>query len=218
MIEHRTSWDAVLWDFNGTLLDDVSLSVRSVNALLSARGLPLLTIESYQGVFGFPISEYNRAIGFDLDTESMEEISDQFHVEYMRGLPEMGLHEDVVPVLETFRTAGIRQYVLSAMEEERLRGAIERLGITAFFDAIYGLGDLLGHSKVERGRELLRDQRIDPARAIMIGDTDHDAEVACELGTDVALVAQGHQAADRLRLVTDRVYERLSDIDLVPCA
>lgn len=211
-MERRASWTAVLWDFNGTLLDDVSLSVRSVNALLVARGLPALTVSAYREVFGFPISEYNRAIGFDLEAESMETISDQYHVEYMRGLPEMGLHKDVRDTLEAFRDAGARQFVLSAMEEVRLRGAVEALGISPFFEAVYGLGDLLGHSKIDRGRELLRDHRIDPARSLMIGDTDHDAEVAHALGTDIALVAQGHQSADRLRTVTDAVYERLTDL------
>ena len=208
----KTRWNTVLWDFNGTLLDDVTLSVSSVNALLAARGLPSLTVPAYRQVFGFPISEYNRAIGFDLEAESMETISDQYHVEYMRGLPEMGLHQDVRKALTTFREAGVRQFVLSAMEEGRLRGAIEALGIGAFFEAVYGLGDLLGHSKIDRGRELLSDHRIDPARALMIGDTDHDAEVALELGTDIALVAQGHQSADRLRTVTDAVYEHLADL------
>ena len=210
-MECRTPWTAVLWDFNGTLLDDVSLSVSSVNALLARRGLPSLTVTAYREVFGFPISAYNRAIGFDLEAESMETISDQFHVEYMRGLPEMTLHRDVPEALEAFRASGLRQFVLSAMEEKRLRGAIEALGIGSFFDAVYGLGDLLGHSKVARGRELLRDHRIDPAQALMIGDTDHDAEVARELGTQVALVAQAHQSAARLCTVTAAVYDRLSD-------
>ena len=211
-MKRHTPWTAVLWDFNGTLLDDVSLSVNSVNALLIKRGLPSLTVPAYREVFGFPISAYNQAIGFDLEAESMETISDQFHVEYMRGLPSMSLHDDVPETLTFFREAGLRQFVLSAMEEERLRGAIEVLGISSYFDAVYGLGDLLGHSKVERGRELLRDHRIDPAHALMIGDTDHDAEVAGELGTHIALIAQGHQSATRLRTVTDSVYERLADL------
>jgi phosphoglycolate phosphatase len=203
--------DAVIWDFNGTLIDDTPLAVESVNRMLSRRGLPSLRMDEYRRVFGFPLADYYRRIGFDLSCETMSGLADEFHDAYVPGLPDCPLHEGVVALLRRIQHKGIAQFVLSAMEESTLVEALRALGIDGFFGAIHGLDHRLADSKIERGRELLGAHGIDPERALLIGDTDHDADVAAALGTSVALVARGHQAAERLRKVGP-VFEGFADL------
>ncbi len=93
------------------------------------------------------------------------------------------------------RQAGVAQFVLSAMEEVTLKAAVRRLGIDRYFRGVYGRGDRLADSKVARGKELFQHFNIAAEGTLLIGDTDHDAEVGCALGTSVVLVAQGHQSA-----------------------
>ena len=202
--------EVVIWDFNGTLIDDVDPVVRSVNVQLAKRGLPLLTIERYREVFGFPVADYYWVIGFDPEVESMSELSAEFHDAYAPGLMECPLHDGVADALVAFRNAGLRQFVLSAMEEALLRSAVDRLGIAGFFDAVYGLAHLEADSKISRGRELLADHDVGPESALLIGDTDHDAEVADALGVSVVLIAQGHQAAARLEATGRGVLDGLT--------
>lgn len=204
--------EAVVWDFNGTLIDDVDLVVRSVNAQLARRELPRLTVERYRDVFGFPVADYYRRIGLDTDREPMSELSAEFFEAYTPGLPSCPLHDGVRRALAALGDAGVRQFVLSAMEERMLSATIEHLGIDGFFAAVYGLSHLEGDSKVERGRELLASFAIRPDSAILIGDTDHDAEVAQALGISVALIAGGHQSAARLRATGCPVYESFPDL------
>jgi len=206
--------DTVIWDFNGTLIDDVGPVVQSVNKQLEARGLPALSLERYRDVFGFPVADYYRTIGLDPDAESIDSLSEEFHTAYVPMLMDCPLHDGVVEGLEAFRDAGVRQFVLSAMEEEALRAVVGRLGIAEFFEAVYGLGDLNADSKVSRGRELLRDHRIEPRGAVMIGDTDHDAEVAEALGLGIVLVAGGHQSESRLRATGHRVLASACALDV----
>ena len=60
--------DRVIWDFNGTILDDVDTGIEAVDVLLAKYGLPeLKTRERYYEVFGFPIIDYYRRIGFDFE-------------------------------------------------------------------------------------------------------------------------------------------------------
>jgi phosphoglycolate phosphatase len=209
--------DTVIWDFNGTLIDDVDPVVRSVNTQLEARGLPQLTLERYRQVFGFPVADYYRRIGLDSGAESIDSLSDEFHTVYVPMLMDCPLHDGTLEALEMFRSAGARQFVLSAMEEAALRAVVEHLGIAGFFEAVYGLGHLNADSKISRGHELLRDQDIDPRGAVMIGDTDHDAEVAEALGLGVVLVAGGHQSESRLRATGYHVLSsaRAIDVDLL---
>jgi len=203
---------AVIWDFNGTLVDDTALAVRSINVQLSRRGLPLLTVDSYRAVFGFPMTEYYRRLGFDLEVEMLEGLADGFHETYLPGLPECSLHEGVVELLVAMSGAGLSQFVLSAMEEGALRAAIERLGIDHHFTGVYGLGNRLADSKVARGKELLQQFHLRGAETMLIGDTDHDAEVGCALGLSVSLVAQGHQSAERLRATGSPVHSDFREL------
>jgi len=203
--------DAVIWDFNGTLVDDVELVVRSVNVQLAKWGLPLLTVDRYREVFGFPVKAYYQEIGFDLETESMSDLSAEFVNVYVAGLMKCPPHDGVPDALVQFRNVGRRQFVLSAMEERLLLKTIEHLGIADFFDAIYGLAHLRADSKLSRGRQLLGDHDIRPETTLLIGDTDHDAEVADALGVSAVLIAQGHQSEARLRRAGHPVYRSVRD-------
>jgi len=203
---------AVIWDFNGTLIDDVALAVRSINVLLSRRGLRPLSLDSYRRLFGFPMEEYYRRLGFDLSVETMTGLADEFHEAYLPGLPECRLHDGTRELLEHLRGGGASQFVLSAMEEGSLRAAIEHLEIASYFTDVCGLEDRLAGPKTARGRKLFERLGISGEDVLLIGDMDHDAEVGSTLGISVALVAQGHQAEERLRAAGCRVFRTFQEL------
>ena len=61
---------SVIWDFNGTILDDVELATGSMNELLRRRNLPPIDKATHRRVFRFPVSDYYRSLGFDINIES----------------------------------------------------------------------------------------------------------------------------------------------------
>lgn len=208
----RRKLESVIWDFNGTLIDDLDHVVHSVNVQLAKRELPQLTKESYRSIFGFPVEDYYRRVGFNLETESMADLSSEFFATYGPGLKNCPLHNGVIETLQRFKSIKLRQFVLSAMEEKMLRAMIEHLGIYGHFDGVYGLAHLKGDSKVSRGRDLLLDFEIDPGTTLLIGDTDHDAEVAKALELSVVLISRGHQSSERLRETGCAVYESYREL------
>lgn len=59
-------FDTVLWDWNGTLLDDAALCCELLNTMLARHGYaPVGSMEAYRQVFCFPIETYYRRAGFD---------------------------------------------------------------------------------------------------------------------------------------------------------
>ena len=203
---------SIIWDFNGTLIDDLDAVVASVNTQLVRRGLPVLTSSEYREVFGFPVEAYYRRIGLEFESETMADLAADFFAEYTPRLMRCSLHDGVTDVLETLAGARVRQFVLSAMEEGMLRSMLRHAGIEGFFEGIYGLADQKAASKITRGEELLRDLGIDPTAALLIGDTDHDAEVGVALGVSTILVARGHQAEGKLRAANERVLGDIRDL------
>ena len=200
----------VLWDFNGTVLDDVDVGIKAINVLLSRRNMKTLdSLEDYHAHFGFPIIDYYRKLGFDFEKEPYSEIAVEWVAEYNRFVCGAGLCPGVREAFDSFRMAGARQIIFSASEIGMLRGQLEELGISDAFDEVLGCDNIEAHGKTEIGIEWIKREK--PNRAILIGDTQHDAESAREMGIECVLVACGHQSDGELRKLSVPVFETLSD-------
>lgn len=206
------SLPSIVWDWNGTLLNDVDLSVSSINVLLKQRSLPVLTKSRYLEIFTFPVRDYYETAGFDFTTEEFEIPAMEYINIYESRVNDCSLHEDAFEVLKLFKEKGYRQFVLSAMHQQMLEKTLEHNGILHFFEAVAGLNDHYAVSKAERGIQLLSQAGINSGKTWMIGDTIHDNEVAAELGIRCVLVAGGHQSENRLRSTGTFVISRLKEL------
>ena len=202
---------SVIWDWNGTLLDDVEICIASINRLLARRELPAMTVDRYRKVFTFPVQRYYEEMGFDFTAESFADVAVEYHDAYEELVPGANLHGDAMAALDQLRDGGALQVVLSALEEQRLRNELRVRSIDHYFTHVYGLSDLHARSKSERGRELLEAIGSNGAGCWMIGDTDHDAEVAESIGVQCILVSCGHHSEGRLRSTGARVVANLTE-------
>ncbi len=201
----------IIWDWNGTLLDDTQAGVNAVNGMLAARGLPLIDVPYYRDVFGFPVKDFYRTIGFRLNEENWDEMAREFHTRFLADTT-LRLHDCAVATLAFFQQAGASQSILSASEQGILDATLGAYGIAHFFAGVFGVDNLYGHSKRDIGRALLRRLALEPAATLLIGDSLHDHEVAHDLGTACLLVAQGHQSRERLLRSGAPVLDSLSEV------
>ncbi|MFA5815041.1 MAG: hypothetical protein WC865_05425 [Bacteroidales bacterium] len=72
MEKHPFSYRHIIWDWNGTLLDDKWLCIESICTLLLDRNLPPIDEEKYARIFRFPVKEYYQEAGFDFIHEPFE--------------------------------------------------------------------------------------------------------------------------------------------------
>lgn len=200
-------YDHVIWDWNGTLLDDVELVVDIMNGLLAPRRLPSLDVGRYHEVFTFPVADYYARLGFDLVAEPFEELAIEFMSGYLSRWPEAMLRSGALDALERVAGRGVGQSMLSAAERSLLEEATTHFGVAAFMSHRVGIDDHHAVSKLEHGRAHLAD--LDADRVLLVGDTEHDAEVAAELGIECALIEGGHMSGARLRATGLPVYATL---------
>ena len=79
-------YTAVIWDFNGTIADDIDLGIGAVNKMLAERGLPILsTREEYRAKLRFPIKDYYADLGFDFSKEPYEKLAHEWIALYNAG-------------------------------------------------------------------------------------------------------------------------------------
>lgn len=200
----------IIWDWNGTLLDDTQACVNSVNKMLSDRNLPLLTIERYRDIFGFPVSEFYREIGFVLENEDWDAMAVQFHDLFLAD-SSTRLHDAARYTLETCNCRGISQSVLSASKQSILDEMLCEYDLKYLFAFIRGISNLYGDSKMTMGRKLVEEIGVPRDEIIIIGDSLHDYEVAADLNIACVLIAGGHQSYERLATAGVQVLPSLDD-------
>ncbi|MBQ8762890.1 MAG: HAD family hydrolase [Clostridia bacterium] len=187
----------IIWDWNGTLLNDIGASLASVNDMLAARGREPIDIDYYKECIGVPIIKFYEKV-FDMENEDYSLIIKQYNEGYLRHLKDFGLTEGAVEALEYFRKNGAKQVIVSSSNNEQLCRNAEKYGVSDYFDEMLGAGDYFAGSKIERARDYLRKNNAENDEILVIGDLEHDAEMADTLGADCILLTSGHEHPKRL--------------------
>ena len=199
----------IIWDWNGTLLNDIGASLASVNDMLAMRGREPIGIDYYRECIGVPIIRFYEKV-FDLPNEDYSIIIKQYNNGYLYHLKDCGLSENAVEVLDYFARKGVKQAIVSSSNNEQLYANVRKYGIFDRFEAVLGAADYFAGSKIERAVEYL--SKSEGYRALVVGDLEHDAEMAAELGADCVLITSGHENRQRLYSANARVISDLREL------
>ena len=195
--------ELIIWDWNGTILDDAGVCRQIANIMLAERGIPTLPdMDAYRAVFGFPIKSYYERMGyrFGPGDEPYETVADEFIVLYDELYRNAVLRPGIVPFLDRLNAAGYRQVLLSATRYDQLVAQVAAFGdVGDRFEQKLGLTDHYAFSKAALARAFIESQGIPRERALFIGDTDHDFEVSSAIGCPCVLLEGGHQSRARLQ-------------------
>ena len=189
----------IIWDWNGTILDDLQINFEVENTLLSRRGRNLIKdLEEYQEKFQFPIIKFYESLDFDLENEKFEDIAREYVLEFDERFYELEIFPDAESVIREFKYKGIEQIILSQTEQRWLEKQVRVHDIDYLFTELLGAKDIYVKGKVAIALEWITRNDIDTAQVLMVGDTLHDFEVAENIGCDCILIARGHQSKERL--------------------
>ncbi len=204
----------IIWDWNGTLIDDVGVSLECINLLLKKNQLATITREYYQEVFTFPVKKYYQKLGFDFNQIPFSILADKFIHEYKKRMFDAKLFPSVEFVLDYLQQIGAKQFIISAMEVGKLKQAVENKGIFHYFEDILGLNNNYAKGKMDLVKEFAKERKemLDLSNVWMIGDTEHDFYIANELNWKSILVSQGHHSFSRLSAVSNKVVRNLNGV------
>lgn len=206
----------IVWDWNGTLLNDVDLCFECINRLLVSKNLaPLKDLAAYRDIFEFPIQNYYRKAGFNFDETPYEVLAGEYMKDYQKKSYDCQLFEDVYQTLRKAHFFGIPQCILSASKKDYLLRQIEKFDISDLVDSIHGIENIYASSKKELARKYVESCPLED-EIWFVGDSIHDYEVAHSLKANCILVTTGHQSRQKLErvdaIITDSLLESLDII------
>ncbi len=205
-------YNLIIWDFNGTLTDDVGIGIDSINTILKRRKMPVIKdVEHYRSIFCFPIIDYYKKLGFDFDKEPYSIVANEWVAEFLSREKNMTPSKGALDILKKINNAGISQIILSSSEIGMLERELEFLGIRHYFDAVLGLDNVYAGGKAEMAKEWAKGKEF---TALFIGDTLHDLDTARAIGADCLLYSGGHDCREKLVASGAPVIDSLSEISL----
>ena len=202
----------IIWDWNGTIINDAYLFVDIMNKTLTKYSLPNITIDDYKAKFCFPIKTYWKNLGFNFDDSTFNTMNKDFINLYKKHMKEPVLQNKIVDVLQYAKKQSISQFILSASEHTMLNQLIQYYKINNYFTDIVGVDNVNAYGKEKLGVNLVKQYNIDVNKTILIGDTEYDSMVAKSIGCKAVLISFGHINGKRLKSTKDRVINNYNDL------
>jgi phosphoglycolate phosphatase-like HAD superfamily hydrolase len=187
----------LVWDWNGTLLDDLTLVVAATNACLATVGGPVVTAEEHRRDFRRPVVDYYTfVLGRPVDHDEFKRLDDAFHTAYRLGMATLALTADAHEAMARWPGP---QSLLSMFFHEELLVEVTRYGIAARLSRVDGLpGSTGGFRKASYLEAHLTALGIPGSQAVLIGDSVDDADAAAAVGASCVLYSGGFTDAELL--------------------
>jgi phosphoglycolate phosphatase-like HAD superfamily hydrolase len=212
----RQRLDHVVWDWNGTILDDNDAVVTAVNTVCAAFGRDAIDLPYLRSIYRRPLLDcYRELLRRDLSAADWATIDRTYHHAYRELLSMTRLAPGIPDELHRWADRGGSQSLLSMWFHDELVPLVTEHGLAALFTRIDGLRvDVGGHGKTAHLIEHLEALRLERGRVLLIGDVLDDADAAKAAGVRCVLVTTGVMTRSTLESagvpVVDSVAEALA--------
>jgi phosphoglycolate phosphatase-like HAD superfamily hydrolase/ADP-ribose pyrophosphatase YjhB (NUDIX family) len=196
----------IIFDWSGTLVDDLPAVWAATNHALGQAGIPEMTLAQFRAEFRLPFAGF-----YERHTPHvpMAQLEEWFHGRFRE------VQDSVAPLphargfLEFCRERGVRTFILSTVHREHFAVQSARAGFAELLGRPYlGIWD-----KRQKIHDLLAENDLAPDETIFIGDMEHDVETARHGGIGSCAVLTGYNHYEQLRAAgPDLVVEHLGEL------
>ncbi|MCQ4084910.1 HAD hydrolase-like protein [Streptomyces sp. RB6PN25] len=203
----------LVWDWNGTLLDDIEAVVGATNAAFAELGFEQITLDQYRELYCVPITRfYERLLGRIPTEAEWEHMDGTFHRHYTLQRAACALAEGADVLLTGWQAAGRSQSILSMYGHEELISLVRSFGIESRFVRVEGRTGPSGGSKIEHMvRHLDALEGVQARRTVVIGDAVDDATAAAHVGAHAVLYTGGSHSRSSLQRAGVPVVDSLAE-------
>lgn len=181
----------VIWDWNGTLADDLPTVVDCVNISLASIGEPPIVADDYRRHYTRPVRLfYDRLLGREITDTEWASIDVTFHDAYADAALRVPLAEDARAAIAAVAAAGASQSILSMWWHDSLVSEVSRHELEPLMIRVDGNTKDAGETKQRLLEIHLRDLATDNS-AVLVGDALDDAHAALSIGIPVVLFNGG---------------------------
>ncbi|MFJ9829344.1 HAD family hydrolase [Streptomyces sp. NPDC101160] len=203
----------LVWDWNGTLLDDIGAVIGATNAAFAELGLEPITLERYRELYTVPVPKFYERLMGRLPTEEEWLLMDgAFHRHYWVQAEGAQLTAGAAELLAARQASGFTQSLLSLAPHDDLIPLVRQHGIAERFVRVDGRTDRSPDGKSgHMVRHLAALEGVPAERVVVIGDAADDAVAAAHVGAKAVLYTGGSHSRASLERVGVPVVDTLAE-------
>ncbi|MGE5096852.1 MAG: HAD family hydrolase [Betaproteobacteria bacterium] len=192
------NYDLVVFDWDGTLMDSTRLIARSLQRACEDLRIAVPSDEDALFVIGLNMQDSFRHVAPSLDRDGQERLSERYRHHFLAGEHDTPLFPGVREMLADLHGRGWRLAVATGKARRGLERALDATGLRAWFEATRCADEGFAKPHPDMLLMLLDMTGVAPHRALMVGDTTHDLELAANAGIDAVAVSYGAHHDDLL--------------------
>jgi phosphoglycolate phosphatase len=205
-----SAYDLIVFDWDGTLMDSTRAISKSLQSACSDIGIAVPSDSDALYVIGLGLADTFRHVAPDLDEEGKRRLSERYRHHFLLREHEAPLYDGVRELLCDLHGRGRRLAVATGKARRGLERALDATGLRAWFEATRCADEGFAKPHPDMLLMLLDMTGVEPARAVMVGDTTHDLELAANAGIDAVAVSYG--AHDEKLLATRPARARCGSV------
>jgi phosphoglycolate phosphatase len=190
------SYELVIFDWDGTLMDSTRVIAASLRDACRDVGIAVPSETAALFVIGLGLADTFAHVAPELDEAGRKHLSERYRHHFLAREPQVPLYDGVREMLRDLHARGRRLAVATGKARRGLERALDATGLRAWFEATRCADEGFAKPHPDMLLMLLGMTGVDPRRALMVGDTTHDLELAANAGIDAVAVSYGahHEA------------------------
>ena len=205
-----SAYDLIVFDWDGTLMDSTRVISKSLQSACGDIGIAVPSDSDALYVIGLGLVDTFRHVAPDLDEEGKRRLSERYRHHFLAREHEAPLYDGVLELLSDLHGRGRRLAVATGKARRGLERALDTTGLRPWFEATRCADEGFAKPHPDMLLMLLDITGVEPARAVMVGDTTHDLELAANAGVDAVAVSYG--AHDEKLLATRPAKARCGSV------
>lgn len=196
----------VIFDWSGTLVDDLPAVLSATNFVLSQAGLAQLSLDQFRSEFCLPFKKF-----YDRYTPNlpMAQLEQWFHGHFKEVQDKVVELPHARQFLQFCRRHKLRTFVLSTVHKDHYGVQADVTEFGKFIDRPYV--EIL--DKRLKIHDILAENDLAAHETVFIGDMQHDVETAKHGGVFSVAVLTGYNRLEQLRLSQpDLIVEHLGEL------
>lgn len=185
------NYQAIIFDWDGTVMDSTYSITHSIQLASEDMGLPVPSREKASWIIGLSIENGLYKIFPQLDEKSLPEFVARYRHHYFQRDHDLQLFEGMTELLDELKGQGVLLSVATGKSRKGLVRALEVSGLGNFFDATRCAEETRSKPDPQMLHELMWELDFSPDEALMVGDTTHDIEMAHRAQMDGLAVTYG---------------------------
>jgi phosphoglycolate phosphatase len=202
----------IIFDWDGTLCDSVAQIVRSVQGVAREMGLPVPSEAEAANIIGLSLHRAMEVLFPEVPPAELEQLISGYSSQYVANEEAPpAMFPGALETLNELRGRGFELAVATGKSRRGLDRVLRVMGMEDMFDATRCADETTSKPDPLMLNELLLERSISPERAVMIGDTEYDLEMAVNAGISSVGVSFGVHSIERLA-----VHKPVAIVDSLP--